>query len=247
MNTEKFWLYGKHSCIAALQNTKRTLHKIILSEKNWQALAPIINKRNISKKIIPNSEANKYISAILKEKQTHQGIIAQASPLAEEKLTKNTPFLQNKMSLVIALDKICDPHNIGAIIRSAVAFNIDAIIVTNGTPKMNSTIAKTSSGAIERITILHANNLQNAIKLLKAHQYWCYGLSSTGTNNIHFTEFSKKSLILIGSESDGLRKINQNNCDFLITIPISNIDSLNASNAACIAMYEANKQIISKI
>ena len=144
-----------------------------------------------------------------------------------------------RKSEIVILDHILDPHNFGAIIRTAVAAGFNAIIIPNDRQVLvNSTVVKTSVGAVFDIDIVLVTNLNNTIKILKDNGFWIYGTVMSG-EDYREVDYNGKVCLIIGNEEKGMSKLVKESCDFLITIPISpKIDSLNASVAAGILIYE---------
>ena len=166
----------------------------------------------------------------------HQGIIID---MEDYNYTSFNDLLDRDVNSILILDHILDPHNLGAIVRTAVAASIDAIIIPSDRQVLvNSTVVKTSVGAVFDIDIVLVNNINNTIKILKDNGFWIYGTVMNGEDYTK-VDYSGKTAIIIGNEEKGISKLVKENCDFLVTIPISNkIDSLNASVAAALMMYE---------
>ena len=180
----------------------------------------------------------------------HQGAALKVSPLKHPSLEEYLSLENKKNPIVIILDQLTDSHNIGAIIRTAKAFSVSAIICTeNNSPKENSTIAKSAACALEKIKLIYVKNLVRTLKKLKEFGYWSIGMDVEG--DVSFYElsasksynFSDISIALIlGGENKGIRPLVKKNCDMTIKIDISNdIDSLNVSSALAIALYEIRK------
>ena len=169
-------------------------------------------------------------------KENHQGIIIDMEDYQYTPLSK---ILEKEYDKVLILDHILDPHNFGAIIRTAVAAGFDAIIIPNDRQVLvNSTVVKTSVGAVFDIDIVLVTNLNNTIKTLKDNGFWIYGTVMDGEDYTS-VDYNGKVCLIIGNEEKGMSKLVKESCDFLITIPISSkIDSLNASVAAGILIYE---------
>ena len=169
-------------------------------------------------------------------KENHQGIIIDMEDYQYTPLSK---ILEKEYDKVLILDHILDPHNFGAIIRTAVAAGIKTIIIPNDRQVLvNSTVVKTSVGAVFDIDIVLVTNLNNTIKILKDNGFWIYGTVMSG-EDYREVDYNGKVCLIIGNEEKGMSKLVKESCDFLITIPISpKIDSLNASVAAGILIYE---------
>ena len=221
---KKIWIYGVHSAFAALNNPNRIIYEIkcISSMKDKiKSIRPDL-KINI---VDPNT--------LLKlTKAVHQGIAVLAEPL---KIHKNlNPEIDNHEKAVI-LDRLEDTQNVGAIIRSMIALNFNAIIVQKS-KNLEQLSIKSASGAMEEISIFEVSNLSNAVRQLKKADFWCVGLDHRA-KTIYKPNFNKLCLI-IGSESSGIKSSILKECDELMSIKTSaNFPVLNASVAAGISMY----------
>ncbi len=142
--------------------------------------------------------------------------------------------------MVLILDQVTDPHNVGAIIRSAAAFGARAIITTDRhAPPESGTLAKSASGALEVLPWVRVTNLSRALDSLAEMGYWRLGLDGTAEMSIREADFGKNIALVMGAEGRGLRKGSRTHCDALIKLPIRRtVESLNVSNAAAIALYE---------
>jgi len=177
----------------------------------------------------------------------HQGFAAEISNLGFLSEKDIIPRLKNlTTSRVLILDSIQDPRNLGACLRSALAFEFDAVIINkDGSSPINEYVFKTSVGAILNLNIFYITNLSRSINTLKDIGFWVLGLDGNGEGSIFSEKFSSKTAVVLGSEGSGIRKLVKENCDHLIKIPISNkVESLNISVAAGIIMYELKKQHI---
>ncbi len=177
----------------------------------------------------------------------HQGFAAEISNLGFLSEKDIIPRLKNlTTSRVLILDSIQDPRNLGACLRSALAFEFDAIIINkDGSSPINEYVFKTSVGAILNLNIFYVTNLSRSINTLKDIGFWVLGLDGHGEGSIFSEKFSSKTAVVLGSEGSGIRKLVKENCDHLIKIPISKkVESLNISVAAGIIMYELKKQHI---
>ena len=177
----------------------------------------------------------------------HQGFAAEISNLGFLSEKDIIPRLKNlTTSRVLILDSIQDPRNLGACLRSALAFEFDAVIINkDGSSPINEYVFKTSVGAILNLNIFYVTNLSRSINTLQDIGFWVLGLDGNGEGSIFSEKFSSKTAVVLGSEGSGIRKLVKENCDHLINIPISNkVESLNISVAAGIIMYELKKQHI---
>lgn len=220
---EKFWVSGRHTINSILQYKKRRIYKVISSDEK-------ITKSIKGCELVHKSFFNKIFKD---EDLVHQNIAAQID-LVEEKLIDHLNNIKN----ILILDNVTDPRNIGSIFRSALAFNVDGVILKKGSYKDTSALMfKAASGATERLKIFNEVNISRAINLLKKNGFWIYGLDVGAKNIINKnTTFSKKNAFVFGSEEKGISHLIKNNCDELLKINISNIDSLNISNAVAASL-----------
>jgi len=233
---------GYHAIESILIERPELILKLFLSRSE--------DKRGVKIKSLANSsQINFEILDSKKIDQTaghskHQGFLAEISNpgfLSEKDII---PRLKNlNTSRVLILDSIQDPRNLGACLRSALAFEFDAVIVNkDGSSPINEYVFKTSVGAILNLDIFYVTNLSRSINSLKDIGYWVLGLDGNGEGSIFSEKFSSKTAVVLGSEGSGIRKLVKENCDYLIKIPISNkVESLNISVAAGIIMYELKK------
>ena len=208
----------------------------------------VVRVKDLAKKSKINSELvdSKKIDQLAGHSK-HQGFAAEISNLGFLSEKDIIPRLKNlTTSKVLILDSIQDPRNLGACLRSALAFEFDAVIINkDGSSPINEYVFKTSVGAILNLNIFYVTNLSRSINTLKDIGFWILGLDGHGEGSIFSEKFSSKTAVVLGSEGSGIRKLVKENCDHLIKIPISNnVESLNISVAAGIIMYELKKQHI---
>ena len=233
-------IYGLHAVKAALLNNKRKHEELLISE-NYQKIAN--NFRSKIKKItfLEKKEFNKIYGA----EKSLQGIVLKTNDFERPNLKK---FLKmenlNKKSVLIALDQITDPQNIGSIMRSCALFNCNGILVSkDNAPDLTPALYKAASGAAEIVNYFKVTNLKRSISDLKKYGYWAYGFDSSNNCKSENINFSKKSILVFGSEGKGIRDLVKKECDEIIKLKMQinkhyQIDSLNVSNAASIALYE---------
>lgn len=226
-------VYGRNVAERILKDEKK-LKKVrkIYVEKNYYEKNKILSSENLKSRIrfMSKLELDNLADGV------HQGIIIDMEDYQYTALNK---IIEKEYDKVLILDHILDPHNFGAIIRTAVAAGFNAIIIPNDRQVLiNSTVIKTSVGAVFDIDIVLVTNLNNTIKILKDNGFWIYGTVMNG-EDYREVDYNGKACLIIGNEEKGISKLVKENCDFLVTIPISpKIDSLNASVAAGILIYE---------
>lgn len=227
------YLYGKNVIKELIANNKKINKVYIYKNFNDEILLSDIKKLNISINYMEKYELDKLANGL------HQGIIVS---VPDYKYANIDDFINNENAHVVILDHIEDPHNFGAIIRTCEAAGIDGIIIPkNRTVEVNSTVAKVSVGALERVKIACVTNLNRTIKEMKEKGYWIVGTDMKGTPYDQI-DYSGKIGIIIGNEGKGMSRIITESCDFVATIPmIGKINSLNASVSAGIIIYEALK------
>ena len=172
-----------------------------------------------------------------KEPTLRQGLALKADPLPSACL-EDLSFEQR--AVVLVLDQVTDPRNIGAILRSAAAFDAAAVIVAAAhAPAETGALAKAACGALEIIPFIRVNNLSRALETLKKKGFWIYGLDGYATTLLSDEKLADKTVFVLGSEGDGMRRLTTQSCDYTVKLPISNkVESLNVSNAAVLALYE---------
>jgi 23S rRNA (guanosine2251-2'-O)-methyltransferase len=249
---EKGWLYGIHAVLAALANPRRQCRRLLVTEETQQKqndqISDLLNRRkDISQaERVPRSE----IDALFPEGAVHQGIAIQIRPLPSLSLhdllkkAEKTEARQDEKQVVVLLDQVNDPHNVGAILRSTAALGGLAVVLTDRhAPEAGPVLAKAASGALETVPLIRTPNLVRAMDDLKQAGFWCVGLDSYGEESLAACKLPDRIALILGAEGKGLRRLTRKNCDFMVKIPLSDSgvgapSSLNVSNAAAIALYE---------
>ena len=229
-------LYGWHTVKAAIENPRRRFHRLLATENAARRLA----EDGVKFPIAPTLMSAEDIGAIAGAKAVHQGLYAEAdtlpSPALEEVATHG---------IVLALDQITDPHNFGAILRSAAAFAVAAVVTTERhSPEASGVLAKAASGALEYVPIVTVVNLARALDELRELNAFLVGLDSAGDADLAATPLSEPLALVIGAEGKGLRHLTRTRCDVIarLTLP-GRITSLNVSNAAAVALYVASTKL----
>ncbi|MCL2474313.1 MAG: 23S rRNA (guanosine(2251)-2'-O)-methyltransferase RlmB [Alphaproteobacteria bacterium] len=242
------FIWGLHAAKAAFLNPVRKIQKLFLTPagqklfKETQSQAKEALLKRPDAKLVSNEEIEK----LLPLDTVHQGIVLEASPLPAVALhdiisaASDTDFL-------IVLDHVTDPHNIGAVLRSASAFGAKALVVTErNSPAYSGVIAKSASGALDLVPLVAVVNLSRALEELKQAGFWCIGLSEEGSKHLHETPLKGKTALVLGAEGSGLRHLTKETCDELSKLPTVSdtgaVSCLNVSNAAAAALYEIRRQ-----
>lgn len=235
MTNQNFWIGGKHAVISACSNNKRKCEKIVLINRDNLKFFSRSQKIDIvDKKFFNKIFLNKNIN--------HQGFAALIK-LQEQISLKNLLHIKkNQNVLLLIIDGIEDDRNLGSIIRTSVAFNVDAIIVNKRDFREKSQeMYKSASGGLEYIDIIQVSNLNSTIEMLKKNNVWTYALDSESNNSLYEENFDKRTALVLGSEGYGIKNLVKKNCDKIIKIPINKkIESLNVSNAAAAVLSVLN-------
>jgi 23S rRNA (guanosine2251-2'-O)-methyltransferase len=226
------WLYGLHAVRAALANPKRKLHRLLATDP----MAKSLGRTSIPPEIV----GREAIDAVVPRGAVHQGIALLAEPLPELDLETAAKPLPDRRNVVVVLDQVTDPHNVGAILRSAAAFGARAVIATErNTPEATATLAKAASGALDLVPMARVVNLARALDDLKGLGYWCVGFADRAEKSLADADLSGNVALVLGAEGEGMRRLTAERCDQLVRIPTANaMASLNVSNAAAVALYE---------
>ena len=217
-------IYGRHAAFEALKNPKREVIEIFVDHGDILDPSLRSGRRNI--KVV---DINKKFPQF----QNHQGIVIEVKPLP-------VPHIESLTRQVLILDQITDPQNLGAIVRSAAAFGIEAIITQEYQGLLESSVmARVASGGLEHVHLIPVVNITRAIETLKEQEYWVYGLTEEGNEELSKIKFSQKSAVVVGAEGKGIRPLVLKNCDFKVKIKTNDqFPILNASHATSIALYQ---------
>ncbi len=243
------YIYGKNAVTEALYKNPSRINKIIISKSitndaKVKEIIELAKNNSVVFQFVPKERFVQYSNA------ANQGVVAFVSPVSYTDLYEflNTP--KDGYSRVIILDGVEDPHNLGAIIRTSACAGFDAVIIpSRRNAQVNSTVEKTSAGAINHIPLIQVNSLSNAIDKLKDNDYWIIAADAQGKDNYFDINYTDMNFALImGGEETGVSKNNMKKSDFIVKIPmLRNFNSLNVSNAACAIIYESLRQDICKM
>lgn len=242
------FIYGKNAVEEAIKQLPERINKILISNnvKKDAKINNVITQAKENGVLFQFAPPQKLDTVT--EDARHQGIVAMISPIKYVEIDDFLNDFDKEDALVILLDGVEDPHNLGAIARTAVCAGADAVIIPERrSANVNATVQKTSAGAINKIPIIKVNNLNNSIDKLKEKGFWIFGAEASGSENYFDVDYKGNCGIVLGGENRGISKLVSENCDYLVKIPmLSDFNSLNVSNAASILIYEAIKQRIAK-
>lgn len=229
-------IYGIHACHAALRVQKRRSYRLLIRQGTAESSANLVEVAKQNKTPVVQIPAQEF-DGLLPSGAVHQGVALEVEPFKYTSFSELIKRIHDPCLLVV-LDQISDPHNFGAILRSACAFGAQGIIVVKDQAcPVTATVAKAASGALETIAISQVTNLARCLEDLKKVGFWCYGLAEGG-ESLTDVSFPDRTVLVIGAEGKGLRVLTQKTCDALVSIPTQeSFTTLNASNAAAVACY----------
>src|SRR6267154_3255867 len=223
-------LYGWHTVAAALANPQRHIRKLLLTENAARRLAD----DHIDTRVTPEIVRPSLIDQRLGPDAVHQGLLAEADPLPSPDIDTLA-----QEGIVLVLDQITDPHNVGAIMRSAAAFAVKAIVTTAWhSPEATGVLAQSASGALELVPLVTVQNLARALTTLNERGFMTVGLDSEGGDNLAAIALRQPLALVLGAEGKGLRQLTRETCSHVARLDMpGEIKSLNVSNAAVLALY----------
>ncbi len=230
-----FWIYGLHAGRAALSNRSRRVRKVMATGRVLSEVAELLPGD------LPVEPAeSEAISKMVPAGAVHQGLALLCEPLPAVGLPQALGQTPQGRRIVIVLDQITDPHNEGAILRSAAAFDVSAVIVQNRhAPPESGALAKAASGALETVPRVSVVNISRALEALGRMNFWRIALASDAKPSLRDATRTGDIAIVLGAEGSGVRRLVRETCDVSASIPIDGaVQSLNVSNAAAIALYE---------
>ena len=249
---DRLWLHGVHPVLAALGNPDRPARRLLITADLAERLGPRLDAALAGRGGQPRPETvdRRTLDNLLRG-AVHQGIALEADPLPEI-------FLQDLLikaesrpeSLLVVLDQVTDPHNVGAILRSAAAFGADGVVTTERhAPGETAALAKAAAGALDLVPLVRVGNLARALADLKAAGYRCIGLDGAAERDIDTISVPSHRALVLGAEGPGMRRLTRDSCDDLVRIPMSAraygggaLESLNVSNAAAVALFALSRR-----
>ena len=232
------WLYGLHAVKAALANPDRKVKRAVLTTRAAEEIGP-----KLLGKVRHEIADGDAVSKLLPAGAVHQGAALQCDPLPKRDLEDILDMPSEKRRVIVIMDQISDPQNAGAILRTAAAFGVTAVIVQDRhAPPESGALAKAASGALDSIPYIQVVNISRALEQLGEREFWRVALAGDGDGALKDVMPAGDVALVMGSEGAGIRRLVRENCDVSAYVPIdSAMESLNVSNAAAIALYEIRR------
>jgi 23S rRNA (guanosine2251-2'-O)-methyltransferase len=242
-----YWLFGVHPVEAALRNPRRRPHRLLHTAEAADHHAALLQLAKARPQGSPRLEPvdRETLGRLLPAGAVHQGLALLAEPLPPVDIFDVCDGLADaEQAALLVLDQVTDPHNVGAILRSAAAFGARAVICTERHAAAETgVLAKAASGALELVPLVAVTNLARAMETLKEAGVWCLGLAAEAEQTIAAADLTGKTAIVLGAEGSGLRRLTREHCDLLVRLPTQGpIAHLNVSNAAAVGLYELARQ-----
>jgi 23S rRNA (guanosine2251-2'-O)-methyltransferase len=230
MNEANDIIYGVHPVAEALKNPRRKILSLKASKNAADRLAEEITARGLTPEIVHPNVLDRALGA----DAVHQGLLMEARGLSQPRLDQI-----EKSGIVVLLDQVTDPHNVGAILRTCAAFNVTALVATaRHSPEASAVLFKSASGAYEHVPFVKVTNLSRAMAELKDYGFRIAGLDSEAAVTITEIDRAPPIALVLGAEGKGLRQLTRNSCDHLVRLEMNGpIKSLNVSNACAVALY----------
>ncbi len=236
------WIYGRHAVAAALANPMRRVRRVIALPESAETIGVLLQKRRATAQPAPPEILDRRrLEALLPAGAVHQGLAIETDSLATLDLEDLLGAIPETGAphILILLDQVTDPHNVGAILRSAAAFGALAVIVPeHGAPPVTGALAKAASGGLETVPLLRVTNLARCLERLKEAGFWSVGLDSEAPQSLSALDLPPRVALVLGAEGAGLRRLVREHCDYLAHLQTrGTLASLNVSNAAAVALY----------
>ena len=235
---EKIYIYGKHALNEALLHAPRSLRKVYLSRENWSPeLVAELGRNKIAVAELGSDRAGQ----LLGKDASHQGVIALIDPASL--LVSLDDFIASvdirTQPAIALLAEVQDPHNVGAIIRSAAAFGLSGVLIPeHRQAPLTGAVVKASAGMAFRIPLVTIGNINHVLEVLKKKGFWIYGLAMDGTTQLPAETFDAPAAFIVGNEGHGVREKTLEACDITLSIPMNpRAESLNAAASAAVVFY----------
>lgn len=227
------WLYGHHAVSAALNNPARQCLRLVATP----AGAELLTGATTDIEIVDRDALDR----IVPPGAVHQGLALEVRPLESKSIEDVARQAKtDDRTVVVALDQVTDPQNVGAVLRSAAAFGASALVMPErNSPEASGAMAKAASGALEVVPLIRPNNLVRALEYLKEHGFWVIGFDMDAPLGLAEADLPERCVLALGAEGRGLRRLTRETCDLMVRIPMrGTMESLNVSATAAVALYE---------
>lgn len=239
------FVYGLHAVKALLNNRHRPTNKLIINQERddnrLQAIIDLASARQIPVETLSIQKMNQRFTEF-----AHQGVVASAAALPDYNESDLIPLLtaSTQPVLVLILDGVTDPHNLGACLRTADATGVDFVIIPKDkSASITPVVSKVACGAAESIPVVRVTNLARAMEIIKQEGIWTFGAAGEANKTIYQLDLKSSIAVVMGAEGDGLRRLTRERCDDLFALPmIGSVESLNVSVATGVALYEVVRQ-----
>lgn len=234
--SDRLWLYGIHAVAAALANPRRRIFRLLATLNASQRLTEM----GATLRPDPEETTPRDLDRLLGPEAVHQGVAAEVAPLPSLEIDD-----LGAARLLVVLDQVTDPHNVGAILRSAAAMAADAVVVTSRySPAETGVLAKAASGALDVMPLISVSNLSRALEEVGAQGFFRVGLDSSGESVLEDKVAQDKLALVLGAEGRGLRQKTRETCDTVARLDLpGDLRSLNVSNAAALSLYLARRAL----
>ena len=233
---DRVLLYGYHAAAAALANPRRVIHRVQLTEGAANRLATAVSARDLEPDLVEPRDLDRRLGA----EAVHQGILIEAALLPEPDLEALcAPAATGLATVLLVLDQVTDPHNVGALLRSCAVFGVAGLIMTRQhSPPLSGALAKAASGALEHVPVALVTNLARGLEELAELGVFRIGLDGEAPNPLEQQAANGPVALVLGAEGKGLRRLTRENCDALCRISsFGALTSLNVSNAGAVALH----------
>jgi 23S rRNA (guanosine2251-2'-O)-methyltransferase len=240
-------IYGLHAVAAALRNPRRMVKQLWMTEAGEKSLSVLPEMRAILGKVPRTRATPADLNQLLPQGAVHQGVAIAADPLPDlalEDICETEPGAEPQRRTILVLDQLSDPRNVGAILRSAAAFDALAVVTTERhAAPVTGVLAKAASGALETVPVVTVTNLARALDQLEEFGFWRIGLDADGDTDLAGALPGRDIALVLGAEGGGLRRLTREKCDLIARLPISDkVESINVSAAATVALYELSRK-----
>ncbi len=237
-------VYGIHGATSVLKGSPHRVRRVLIAEgfhgKRLQAIRSLAREQHIAVKSVPRSTLNRITNGAL-----HQGVVLDVdSIIAKTEIELQNAFESWKTPLILSLDAVVDPRNVGACLRTAEGAGVDAVLLGRSrSAPLTETVHRTSVGALESMFVVHVANLVRRLDWFKSHGCWIVGTDHSASTNYSEVDLTTPTVVVVGGEEKGLRKLTASKCDQVVAIPmLGQVESLNVAVATGVLLYEANRQ-----